>query len=197
MAVSKIGMVRIKINKERDALLVVDVQNDFCPGGSLAVRDGDRVVGVINRINPYFDIIYATRDWHPPNHVSFKEFGGVWPVHCVAKSHGAEYHHKLTTEKFRNVLKATAANEEAYSGFQGTRLSEILKKSNIKRVFICGLATDYCVKATALDALKNGFETLVVADAIRGVDVHPGDSIKAMDEMEHAGAIMILSTTLD
>jgi nicotinamidase/pyrazinamidase len=181
-------MSMIKINPERDALLVVDVQNDFCPGGALAVTDGDLVVPVVNGLAPHFRRIFYTQDWHPANHISFKNQGGIWPPHCVADTLGAQLHPYLRLPDAVAIKKGTEPDKEAYSGFQETDLAERLRKANIKRVMIAGLATDYCVKATALDALKAGFDVVVVADAVRGVDVSLGDSEKALDDMKKAGA---------
>lgn len=178
---------------ENDALLVVDVQRDFCPGGSLPVPEGDKVVPVLNDYIRLFKNaraqIYATRDWHPPNHMSFKEQGGPWPPHCIQESEGAEFHPDLKLPEGTLVIsKATSLPKDAYSGFEGTRLAEDLKNKGIKRVFTGGLATDYCVRSTVLDALKHGFETVLLLDATLGVDVEPGDSERAIDEMKRNGA---------
>ena len=180
---------------ERDAIILVDVQNDFCPGGALPVPEGHEVVpalnGLIKRVRA---LTVATRDWHPPNHCSFKPQGGPWPVHCVAGTAGAAFHPDLATDRVAHVVsKPTRADEETYSGFQGTDLADLLWKGGIRRVFVGGLATDYCVKATALDAVKHGFETTVLEDAIRGVEVQPGDCARALEEMKRAG-IRILRT---
>ncbi len=178
---------------EDDALIIVDVQRDFCPGGALPVPDGDRVVPVLNeyihRFREAGAYIYATRDWHPPNHKSFREYGGTWPVHCVQGSVGAEFHPDLKLPGDVIVIsKATDPNREAYSGFEGTNLLEDLRDKGVRRVFIGGLATDYCVKSTVLDALRYGFETYLLVDAIRGVDLNPGDSERAIREMVNEGA---------
>ena len=178
---------------EDDALIIVDVQRDFCPGGALPVPDGDRVVPVLNeyihRFREAGAYIYATRDWHPPNHKSFREYGGIWPVHCVQGSVGAEFHPDLKLPGDVIVIsKATDPNREAYSGFEGTNLLEDLRDKGVRRVFIGGLATDYCVKSTVLDALRYGFETYLLVDAIRGVDLNPGDSERAIREMVNEGA---------
>lgn len=175
------------------ALLVVDVQNDFCPGGALAVREGDRVVPVLNRFIGLFQKkglpIYATRDWHPKNHCSFKAGGGPWPPHCIQDSPGAEFHPDLRLP-FETVVisKAMRPEAEAYSGFEGSNLELYLKRRGIRRVFIGGLATDYCVKTTVLDACRLGFETVILTDAVRGVNVRPDDSQKAIEAMKKAGA---------
>ena len=176
-----------------DALIIVDVQRDFCPGGALPVPEGDRVVPVLNeyirRFREAGAYIYATRDWHPPNHKSFREYGGIWPVHCVQGSVGAEFHPDLKLpEDVIVISKATDPDREAYSGFEGTNLLEDLRGRGVRRVFIGGLATDYCVRSTVLDALRYGFETYLLVDAIRGVDLNPGDSERAIREMVDGGA---------
>ncbi|MFQ5894593.1 MAG: nicotinamidase [Nitrospinota bacterium] len=173
----------------QDALIVVDVQRDFCPGGALAVPDGDQVVEPINRLlarGGWF--VVATRDEHPPDHISFKDRGGPWPPHCVKGRPGWEFHPDLGVGRVDLVVaKGTRPDAEAYSGFQGTDLARQLAERSIRRVFVCGLATDYCVRATALDARAAGLEVVVVEDAIRGVEVHPGDCAKAREEMSRAG----------
>ncbi|MCI0371362.1 MAG: nicotinamidase [candidate division NC10 bacterium] len=183
------------VDPERDAIILVDVQNDFCPGGALPVPEGDKVVvalnGLLQRVRAF---TVASRDWHPPNHCSFTPQGGPWPVHCVAGTPGADFHPDLTTDRLAHVVsKATRPDEENYSDFEGTGLADLLRKRGIRRVFVGGLATDYCVKATALDAVKHGFETTVLEDAIRGVEVQPGDSARALEEMKRAG-IRVLRT---
>ena len=185
-------MARFSINK-RSALIVVDVQRDFCPGGALPVPEGDRVVPILNKYMEKFEEagapIYATRDWHPPNHVSFKDRGGIWPPHCVQNTEGAEFHPDLVLPKgTETISKAMDPEREAYSGFDGTKLGEELKRRRIERVFAGGLATDYCVKNTVLDALKLGFETILLEDAVQGVDVKLGDSKRAVEEMVKSGA---------
>lgn len=177
----------IKIDKDKDALIIVDLQNDFCPGGALAVPDGDKIVPVVNALIPYFSKIYATQDWHPRDHISFKDQGGIWPPHCVAGTPGAELHPKLRAGKAIRIRKGTDRAKEAYSGFQGTDLAEIMKNIGVSRVIICGLATDYCVKATALDAINSGFDVVVISDAVKGVDLNPGDSARALGLMLEAG----------
>ncbi len=178
------------------ALIIVDVQKDFCPGGALAVKEGDRIVPVLNRYLEEFEKrnlpIFATRDWHPKNHSSFKERGGPWPPHCIQDSEGARFRPDLALPFPVTVIsKAMRPEADAYSGFEGTNLELYLKRKGIKRVFVGGLATDYCVKGTVLDACRLGFETYLLADAIRGVDIKPGDSEKAIDEMKKAGAIPV------
>ena len=177
----------------KSALILVDVQNDFCPGGSLAVSDGDAVVPVLNAYTARFVAagapIYATRDWHPANHLSFVEQGGIWPVHCVQESHGASFHSQLTLPEGVTVIsKAQKQDEEAYSGFGGTDLAARLRTQGIEQVYVGGLATDYCVKSTVLDALGEGFDTYFLADGSRGVEVAQGDVAAAEAEMAGAGA---------
>lgn len=186
----------LTINNKTDALIIVDVQNDFCPGGALAVPEGDKIVPVINQLIQKFDKVYTTQDWHPEDHISFKKQGGIWPPHCVANTKGADFHPGLKVENAIHIFKGTDKNKEAYSGFQGTDLSGKLKENGIRRIFITGLATDYCVKATALDGLKQGFEVVVISDAIKGVDVNPDDSKKALQEMKDAGVFIIKSGKL-
>lgn len=182
----------LKIGKE-DALIVVDVQVDFCPGGALPVPEGDKIIPVINEYIRKFDaagaLIVATRDWHPPNHASFRTQGGPWPPHCVQGTRGAEFHPSLRLpERTIIVSKATDPAREAYSGFEGTNLSEELRKAGVRRVFVAGLATEYCVKNTVLDALKHGFEVFLLEDAVKGIDLTPGDVERAIREMLESGA---------
>ncbi len=174
------------------ALIVVDVQKDFCPGGSLPVPQGDKVVPVLNKYIQQFKEanapIYATRDWHPPNHSSFTPQGGPWPPHCIQNTKGAKFHEDLKLPKRTVIIsKATDPNTEAYSGFDGTNLGEALRRKGVRRVFVGGLATDYCVKNTVFDAVELGFETMLLEDAIRGIDVKPGDSERAVEEMKAKG----------
>ncbi len=161
------------------ALIVVDVQRDFMPGGALSVPRGDEVVAPLNVLISHFaregfNIIY-TRDWHPPDHVSFKHRGGPWPPHCVQGSEGAEFHPDLEVPEGAIIVsKATDRDRDAYSGFEGTNLNEILRERGVRRLFVGGVATEYCVRATVLDALKLGYEVFVVEDAIRGIDPEGG-----------------------
>ena len=188
----------LTIDPTRDALIVVDVQRDFCPGGALAVPRGDEVVPVINRLLGLGGwLAVATRDWHPPDHCSFTAQGGLWPPHCVAGTPGAAFHPALELARIRHVVsKAVTRAAEAYSGFQGTDLQALLRLQGVRRVFVCGLATDYCVKATALDARQAGLDVVVLEDAIRGVEVKPGDSGAALAEMRAAGVETARSTDL-
>jgi len=176
-----------------DALLIVDVQNDFLPGGSLAVPRGDEVVPVLNRYLIIFAMqnlpVYATRDWHPVQHCSFRAQRGPWPPHCVAKTGGAAIAAALQLPPATVIIsKATTEKQDAYSGFQGTNLHRKLHAARIRRLFIGGLATDYCVLNTVRDALKLGYGVFLLADAIRAVDVQPGDGQRAETEMLGRGA---------
>ena len=189
--------------KGKDALVIVDVQNDFCPGGALAVDNGDRVVPVLNRYIDRFSAarlpIIATRDWHPQKTSHFKSYGGVWPAHCVQDTSGAEFHRDLELGPgVILVSKGMGADEDSYSAFQGIDesgipLAELLRGLGVTGIFVGGLATDYCVKQTALDGINHGFVVVVLGDAIRGVDLNPDDSEKAVIEMRAAGAAMIAS----
>jgi nicotinamidase/pyrazinamidase len=175
------------------ALLIVDVQNDFCPGGTLGVPDGDRVVPFLNDYIRIFEAeratIVATRDWHPPDHCSFKPLGGIWPPHCVQNTPGSAFHSGLKLPKAATIIsKGTNPKIEAYSGFQHTTLGEWLKSRKVDTVCVGGLATDYCVRSTVLDALKAGFNAVWLADASRGVNMRPEDSERAEEEMIKAGA---------
>ena len=176
-----------------DALIIVDVQNDFCPGGSLAVEGGDDVATAITGLAAHFKNagarIFATQDWHPENHSSFAEQGGPWPPHCVQDSSGAQFHANLRLPIGTSIIrKGSDPAVDAYSGFLDSQLEEQLQRAEIKRLFIGGLATDYCVLNTVLDARKLGYETLLVEDAIAAVNVAPGDGENAMQKMKDAGA---------
>jgi len=191
-------MSTISVDSETDALIIVDVQNDFCPGGALAVPYGDEVVPVINRLLEHRWLSVATMDWHPAEHTSFESRGGPWPPHCVQQTAGAKLHPELDAPKVQLVItKGSHPDHEAYSGFQGTNLAKILRDKGVHRLVVCGIATDYCVRATAHDALHEGFEVLVLEDAIRGVEVHPGDCQRAIAELRQAGAEMISSSDLN
>jgi len=179
----------------RDALVVVDVQHDFLPGGALGVPDGDRVLEPIGRLlraaREGGATIVASRDWHPPDHVSFGARGGPWPPHCVAGTHGAEIHPSLDLADATVLDKATTSDVDAYSAFDGTGLLERLRAAGVERAVVCGLATDYCVRATALDALDGGLAVAVATDGVAPVDVHPGDGDRALDELRTAGATLV------
>jgi len=203
----------------RTALIIVDVQNDFCPGGALAVDEGDQVVAVINRIAPAFDVVVATRDWHPNDHVSFasnhegREIGDqieidgleqvLWPDHCVQGTKGADFHPDLDTRPINLILhKGTNSRLDSYSGFletdhrTSTGLAAYLEGLDVSEVTVCGLATDYCVFFTAMDAVDAGFETRLVTDASRGINQPEGNLGKAIDEMKAAGVRFLTSAEL-
>lgn len=177
---------------EHAALVVVDVQKDFCPGGALAVKDGDQVVPVLNNYIKIFreakaPIIF-TRDWHPSDHSSFKSQGGVWPPHCIQNTEGAKFHSDLLVFPDGEIVSKAEKKDEAYSFFKGTELARKLHQRGIKRLFVGGLATDYCVKETVLDGLRYGFEVYHLDDASRGVNVDPGDSERALSMIVDRGA---------
>lgn len=197
-----------------NALILVDIQNDFCPGGALAVPDGDEVVAVANRLSSSFELVVATQDWHPADHKSFAanhegrspgemiELEGLeqilWPVHCVQQSNGAAFRDDLVLERVARVFqKGTDPLIDSYSGFfdngrkRGTGLAAYLKGRNVTKVFVLGLATDYCVKFTALDAVREGFTTSLIPDGCRAVNLEPGDGERAIAEMKTAGVDII------
>lgn len=170
------------------ALIVVDVQNDFCPGGALAVANGDAVVEPVNRLASEAPFVVATRDWHPRDHRSFAEQGGPWPVHCVAGTSGAELHPGIDRGLVDLIVdKGQARDTEGYSGFEGTELEALLHSRGVDTVDVAGLALDYCVRATALDAKHAGFNVIVHRDATRAVEVTPGDGDRAVEELRAAG----------
>jgi len=202
-----------------NCLVIVDVQNDFCPGGALPVREGDRVVPVINRLLDRFDRVVATQDWHPPGHLSFAanhpgrtpgeviQLAGLeqvlWPVHCVQDTPGAEFHPDLDLSRIQAVFRKGVDPEvDSYSGFfdngrrRSTGLEEYLRREGVEEVYIGGLATDYCVRWTALDAVRLGFRTWVIEDACRGVELRPGDTAAALAEMAQTGVQIIHSNDL-
>ncbi|WP_340690560.1 nicotinamidase [Hydrogenobacter thermophilus] len=188
--------MRVKLT-DKDALIVVDMQNDFMPWGALPVPDGDKIVP---KLNAYIDIfssrglpVYFTRDWHPPDHISFVENGGVWPPHCVQNTEGAKFHKDLRIPKDNKFIisKGTSKDFDAYSGFQGTMLDSLLQERGIRRVFVGGVATDYCVKNTVMGALNLEYQAFLLIDATKGVDVKPGDTERAIDEMLSSGAVAI------
>jgi nicotinamidase/pyrazinamidase len=180
------------------ALLIVDVQNDFCPGGALQITDGDQVVEPINRAAQLFAAaglpVLASRDWHPPDTRHFREFGGVWPVHCVQGTPGAAFHPDLRLPEGTIVLsKGINPELDGYSAFEGITadgrmLADLLRELQVRKLYISGLATDYCVLCTAREALRSGLEVTVLTDAVAGVDIIPGASADAIEEMEKAGA---------
>ena len=179
-----------------DALLLVDVQNDFCPGGSLAVADGDAVVPALNAwiaaARQGGARVFASRDWHPPDHLSFAERGGIWPLHCVQNTLGADFHPDLELPNDAVIVtKADTADREAYSAFDSGELAAQLRAAGIERLWVGGLATDYCVKASVLDATElPGLEVRVITNAIRAVDAAPGDGEAALEAMREAGATL-------
>ncbi|MGZ8872366.1 MAG: nicotinamidase [Pyrinomonadaceae bacterium] len=180
----------------KKALIVVDVQNDFCPGGSLAVAHGDEVVAPLNKLMKEFlardEPVYKTRDWHPPKARHFTDYGGTWPVHCVQSTPGAQFHPELLDDPRIDVIsKGMDESADGYSGFDGTQLGQMLRDEGIDEVWVGGLATDYCVKHTVLGALKEGFKVKALADAMRPVNVSPDDGGKALEEMSAAGAEII------
>jgi nicotinamidase/pyrazinamidase len=198
------------------ALICVDIQNDFCPGGSLEVKEGDQVIPVANKLMAHFDLVVATQDWHPANHKSFAamhpwrypgdviDLNGLqqilWPIHCVQGSFGAEFAPGLNTDAFEAVfVKGTDTEIDSYSGFfdnghrKATGLGDYLKEKGVDKVYILGLALDVCVKFTVLDALGLGFKTYLVEDGCRGVNLNEGDSDKALSEMREKGAIIAQS----
>lgn len=178
------------------ALIVVDVQNDFCPGGSLAVANGDEVVPPLNNLmNEFLDRgepVYKTRDWHPEKTKHFKIYGGVWPIHCVQGTRGAEFHRDLVDDpRITIISKGTNESADGYSGFDGTNLAQLLRDAGVKEVWVGGLATDYCVKHTVLDARRAGFDVKALADAMRPVNVKTDDGARAIEEMSAAGAEIV------
>ncbi len=184
--------------KDGDALIMVDTQVDFCPGGALAVAEGDQVVPVLNRVQPLFRTVVATRDWHPHGHCSFREQGGPWPPHCVQGTPGAEYHPDLDLARVAvQVIKADTVEVESFDNFAGTPgLAAELRARGVTRVFVGGLATEYCVKNTVLGALQRGFEAVALTDAMRPVEVEAGDGERALRDMAEAGAVLTTSKAL-
>jgi nicotinamidase/pyrazinamidase len=185
------------------ALLVVDVQVDFCPGGALAVPEGDAVIDPINRIMPLFGYVVASRDHHPPDHCSFREQGGPWPRHCVQDTPGAELHPRLHRHRLHQVVqKATEIDRENFSAFAGSGLAAHLRNRGIRHLYVGGLATEYCVLTNVLDALQEGFSVTLLVDCTRSVNVNPagsfemGDGERAIRQMVDAGALLLSSHRL-
>jgi nicotinamidase/pyrazinamidase len=182
-------------NEKRRALIVVDVQNDFCPGGSLAVPHGDEVIVPLNKLIAEFlergEPVFKTRDWHPPQTKHFADYGGAWLVHCVQGTKGAEFHSALLDDMHIRVVSKGLGDEDCYSGFDGTDLALQLQRLGVEEVWVGGLATDYCVKSTVLDALKEGFKVKAIADAMRPVEIQPGDGKRSIEEMRDAGAQIV------
>ncbi len=201
------------------ALIIVDIQNDFLPGGPLGVPEGDQVIPVANAVQPYFDLIVATQDWHPADHGSFAanhegqtpgqviDLNGLeqilWPVHCVQGSPGADFAPELDTSRWNKTFpKGTDSSIDSYSGFydnghrKSTGLTDYLKEQGVTEVYILGLAADYCVKFTALDAQQEGFTTYLITDGTRGVNLQPGDTNLALREMVASGVLLTNSETI-
>jgi nicotinamidase/pyrazinamidase len=184
-----------------DALIVVDMQNDFLPNGRLAVPGGDKIIPLLNRYIVYFYAnkrpIFATRDWHPSNHCSFQQYGGLWPPHCIAESEGAAFHPNLELPVDTHIIsKATTQKKDVYSGFAETQLNMMLQSFGIHRVFIGGVATEYCVLNTVKDALRFHYITFILEDAVCALNKQPGDGLYAIEEMTQLGAIPILYEAL-
>ena len=178
-----------------DALLIVDVQNDFCPGGALAVPEGDLVVPILNQWIAEAEArgipVFASRDWHPRHHISFKEQGGPWPPHCVQGTPGAAFHpHLKLPRDVRIISKGKHPNQDSYSAFGDTDLADRLRRANVKRVWIGGLAQDYCVRATALDAIQQGFKAHLITDATRAVNIRPEDGERALEDIRQSGGVL-------
>lgn len=200
------------------ALIITDIQYDFCPGGSLPVKEGDQIVPVVNELADHFELVAAVQDWHPPEHISFasnhqKKVGEIilmegveqilWPDHCVQGTKGAEFLKELRTDRIERVFKkGTDKMIDSYSGFfdnehkKATGLGDYLKEKGVDEIYLVGLATDYCIKFSALDAVKLGFKTVVIEDACRGVELNRGDVKKAIDEMRQAGVAVITSDSI-
>ncbi len=201
------------------ALLIVDMQNDFVPGGALAVKDGDEIVPLINRLQKSFDFVVATQDWHPDDHGSFavnhegKKIGDfitlagtpqiLWPAHCIQDSEGAAFHPFLNKSNWKAIFqKGTNPEVDSYSGFYDnnrkgdTGLSAYLKEAGVQKLYVCGLALDYCVKFTVLDGISEGFQVFLIADATKAVNLQPDDGYNALREMESAGAVILKSEEL-
>jgi nicotinamidase/pyrazinamidase len=204
-----------------NALIIVDIQNDFLPGGALPVPHGDEIIPLANQLREQerFDVVIGTQDWHPPNHGSFAanhrgkkpgdriDLDGIeqilWPVHCVQNTHGAAFATALNTKRFARIFqKGIDPRIDSYSAFfdnahrRSTGMSDYLNQRSIKSIYLCGLALDYCVKFSTLDACQLGFRVHVIVDACRGIDLNPGDVKKALDEMKKAGAILLKSDQL-
>ena len=182
-------------NEKRRALIVVDVQNDFCPGGALAVPAGDEVVAPLNNLIEEFlsrgEPVYKSRDWHPRKTKHFAAYGGTWPVHCVQDTRGAEFHPALIDDPRIRVVSKGMGDEDNYSAFDGTDLATRLREQNVEEVWVGGLATDYCVKNTVLDALREGFKVKAVENAMRPVELQPGDGERAIAGMQQSGAEIV------
>lgn len=179
-----------------DALIIADIQNDFLPGGSLPVTGGNEVIPILNQYIAGFYMyrlpIFATRDWHPENHCSFRQYGGDWPPHCIAGSEGAEFAFDLELPVYTNIIsKATMQDKEAYSAFAGTQLNALLQSFQVKRVFVGGFATEYCILNTVKDAIRYQYAAFILEDAVRAINQQPNDGRNAMAEMKQLGALSI------
>ncbi|PYT06514.1 MAG: bifunctional nicotinamidase/pyrazinamidase [Acidobacteria bacterium] len=189
----------MKSQLQDTALILVDIQNDFCPQGALAVNEGDQVVPIVNRLIPEFPLVISTQDWHPANHISFKERGGPWPPHCVQGTQGADLHPDLETETIAHYFrKASSPEKDDYSEFEGRdtegrTLDDFLKSRGVTKLYVVGLATDYCVLETVLDGIKYGYDVYAVTDAMKAVNVNPDDGDKALQKMEQNGAHLLTS----
>ncbi|HEX3183541.1 MAG TPA: nicotinamidase [Pyrinomonadaceae bacterium] len=181
--------------QSKQALIVVDVQNDFCPGGTLAVAHGDEVVAPLNELIDEFlergDPVYKSRDWHPPQTKHFQAYGGTWPVHCVQNTQGAEFHPQLKDDPRIRVISKGLGDTDCYSAFDETDLAAQLRDQGVKELVVGGLATDYCVKETVLAGIKEGFKVKAVENAMRAVDLQPGDGERAIQQMREAGAEIV------
>lgn len=185
----------------KQALIVVDVQNDFCPGGKLAVAHGDEVVAPLNELIDEFlergDPVYKSRDWHPPETKHFKAHGGTWPPHCVQNTKGAEFHPQLKDDPRIHVISKGLGDTDCYSAFDETDLAAQLRDEGVKELLVGGLATDYCVKATVLAGLKRGFKVKALENAMRAVNLQPDDGERAIEEMRAAGAEIVTTDNPD
>lgn len=183
------------MSNTKQALIVVDVQNDFCPGGTLAVPHGDDVIAPLNQLIDEFlergDPVYKSRDWHPPSTKHFEKYGGTWPVHCVQNTEGAEFHPALRDDPRIHVVSKGLGDTDCYSAFDETNLAAQLHEQGVEEVLVGGLATDYCVKSTVIAAIDNGFKVKALKNAMRGVERKPGDSDRAIEAMRVAGAEII------
>jgi nicotinamidase/pyrazinamidase len=192
----------MKSQLQNSALILVDIQNDFCPGGALAVNEGDQIVPTVNQLIQQFPLVISTQDWHPSNHVSFEKQGGPWPPHCVQGTPGAEPHPDLRTDSIaRSFRKASSPDKDDYSEFEGRdaegrSLDEVLKGLGVNTLYVVGLATDYCVLETVLDGIKYGYQIYAVTDAMRAVNVNPNDGELALQKMAANGAHLVTSDLL-
>jgi nicotinamidase/pyrazinamidase len=183
---------------KRRALVIVDVQNDFCPGGALGVPGGDEVVEPLNRLAEEFllrrDLVVKSRDWHQPQTKHFAAYGGTWPIHCVQETHGAEFHPALIDDPRIIIISKGTGDEDNYSAFDGTDLAAQLRQHDVEEIWVGGLATDYCVKHTVLDGLREGFKVMALTDSMRAVERTPGDGQRAIEEMQRSGAITTVTS---